>query len=294
MGGRRAVESCLAALAVAFSACGGGPRSLAFAPDPMSETMASPVAMPLAAARPASVSRKASSPAAASSATSRHTASSGAARRRPATAARAGNVAPPSRAPSTSAHGPSTPARTPSTTVRTPKIARVDSAALEFAVTARLAHEPLTRAIARRTRNPAMAERAAWAVTREAGRNRVSPSLLAAVLLIENRQLDSAAVSSQGAIGMMQVMPIHAGSYGCGSADLTSVDANICHGARILHLYLMRSRSVTVALRRYNGCVRGANTPRCSRYPVRVLQTAARLRRDILASATEADRHVRM
>ena len=185
-------------------------------------------------------------------------------------------------------------ARAPSTAARAPKIVRVDSAALEFAVTARLAHGPLTRAIARRTRNPAMAERAAWAVTREAGRIRVSPSLLAAVLLIENRQLDSAAVSSQGAIGMMQVMPIHAGSYGCGSADLTNVDANICHGARILHLYLVRSRSVAVALRRYNGCVHGANTPRCSRYPARVLQTAARLRRDILASATEADRHVRM
>jgi soluble lytic murein transglycosylase-like protein len=291
MGGRRAVESCLAALAVAFSACGGGPRSLAFSPEPVPEAMASPTAIPRAAVRPASINRKASSAAAASS----NKASSGTARRRPATAAaHAGNVAPPSRAPSASAHGPSTPARTPSTTVRTPKIARVDSAALEFAVTARLAHEPLTRAIARRTRNPAMAERAAWAVTREAGRIRVSPSLLAAVLLIENRQLDSTAVSSQGAIGLMQVMPIHAGSYGCGSADLTNVDTNICHGARILHLYLVRSRSVTVALRRYNGCVRGANTPRCSRYPVRVLQTAARLRRDILASATEADRHVRM
>jgi hypothetical protein len=25
------------------------------------------------------------------------------------------------------------------------------------------------------------------------------------------------------------------------------------------------SRSVSVALRRYNGCVRGTNTPRCSR-----------------------------
>jgi len=170
----------------------------------------------------------------------------------------------------------------------------VDSTALEFAVTARLAHEPLTRAIARRTRNSVLAERAAWAVTREAGRLRISPSLLAAVLLVENRQLDSAAVSSQGAIGLMQVMPIHAGSYGCESADLLTVDANICHGARILHLYLIRSRSVTVALRRYNGCVRGANTPRCYRYPVRVLQTAARLRRDILASAAPADRRVRM
>lgn len=164
----------------------------------------------------------------------------------------------------------------------------------EFAVTARLAHQPLTRAIARRTRNPELAERAAWAVTREAGRLRMSPSLLAAVLLVENRQLDSAAVSSQGAIGLMQVMPIHAGSYGCGSDDLRSVDANICHGARILHLYLVRSRSVTVALRRYNGCVRGANTPQCHRYPARVLRTAARLRRDLLASAAPADRRLRM
>jgi soluble lytic murein transglycosylase-like protein len=166
--------------------------------------------------------------------------------------------------------------------------ARVDSTALEFAVTARLAHGPLTRAIARRTRNPELAERAAWAVTREAGRLRMSPSLLAAVLLIENRQLDSAAVSSQGAIGLMQVMPLHAGSYGCASSDLRTVDANICHGARILHLYMTRSRSVAVALKRYNGCVRGTNTPRCDRYPVRVLQTAARLRRDILIGAAPA------
>jgi len=187
----------------------------------------------------------------------------------------------------------SSPRRLPPPAVSAPR-ARVDSTALEFAVTARLAHEPLARAIARRTRNPEVAERAAWAVTREAGRSRVSPSLLAAVLLIENRQLDSAAVSSQGAIGLMQVMPIHAGSYGCGNGDLRNVDTNICYGARILHLYLVRTRSVSVALRRYNGCVRGANTPRCSGYPVRVLRTAGRLRREMLASATEADRRVRM
>ena len=161
----------------------------------------------------------------------------------------------------------------------------MDSAALELAVTVRLAHQPLARALARRTRNPEVAERAAWAVTREAGRLHMSPSLLAAVLLIENRPLDSTAVSSQGAIGLMQVMPVHAGSYGCGSADLRNVDANICHGARILHIYLLRTRSVTLALRRYNGCVRGANTPRCHRYPVRVLATASRLRREMLATA---------
>ena len=177
---------------------------------------------------------------------------------------------------------------------RAPKpAARVDSTALEFAVTAKHAHQPLARAIARRTRNPAVAERAAWAVTREAARLKLSPSLLAAVLLIENRQLDSSAVSSQGAIGLMQVMPIHAGSYGCGSADLRTVDANICHGARILHTYIRRTRSVAVALRRYNGCVRGSVTPGCQRYPGRVLRTAGRLRREMLASAATADRPTR-
>jgi soluble lytic murein transglycosylase-like protein len=161
--------------------------------------------------------------------------------------------------------------------------APVDSTALELAVTTREAHLPIARALAKRTRNSAVAERAAWAVTREAGRLKVSPSLLAAVLLHENRALDSSAVSSAGAVGLMQVMPIHAGSYGCASANLQAVDANICHGARILHTYLVRTRSVPRALRRYNGCVRGTNTPGCSRYPMRVLQTAARIRREILA-----------
>ena len=91
------------------------------------------------------------------------------------------------------------------------------------------------------------------------------------------------AVSRSGAVGLMQVMPFHAGSYGCASADLRLVDANICHGARILHTYLVRTRSVPRALRRYNGCVSGTVTPGCHRYPLRVLRTAARIRREILA-----------
>ena len=207
------------------------------------------------------------------------------------------------RAPVLDAQGavvPTIPPRVPSVpSRRSPAVARIslvapDSAALEFAMTARLAHEPLARVLARRTRNTAVAERAAYAVTREARRLRMSPSLLAAVLLTENRQLDSAAISSQGAVGLMQVMPMHAGSYGCGSTDLINVDTNICHGSRILHRYLVRSPSVSAALRRYNGCVRGANTPRCSLYPATVLRTAGRLRHDMLVDAEESDRRVRM
>jgi soluble lytic murein transglycosylase-like protein len=163
----------------------------------------------------------------------------------------------------------------------------IDSSALERAVIARFSHRPLALALARRTRNPALADRAAAAVVREAEQLRMSPSVLGAVLLIENRGLDSSAVSGQGAVGLMQVMPMHAGSYGCSSRELREVDANICHGSRLLHRMLKRTGSLHVALRRYNGCVRGTNTPRCERYPVRVLRTASRLRRDMLASAAE-------
>jgi soluble lytic murein transglycosylase-like protein len=165
-----------------------------------------------------------------------------------------------------------------------PPAIRLDSAAMELAVTREYAHGPLALALARRTRNPQMADRAASAVVREAERLRLSPSLLAAVLLIENAPLDSVAVSHQGAIGMMQVMPVHLGSFGC-TADLVNVESNICHGARLLKHLVRRTGSVQLALKRYNGCVRGRNTPRCSRYPVRVMSTASRLRREVLASA---------
>jgi len=168
-----------------------------------------------------------------------------------------------------------------------PHIRWADSTVLERAVTTRLGYEPLARVLARRTRRPELADRAAAAVVREGRRLNLSPSLLAAVLLIENRALDTAAVSSQGAVGLMQVMPVHAGSYGCASTDLKELDANICHGARLLRLYVVRSRTLRLALRRYNGCVRGTVTPRCSRYPARVLATAASVRREMLRIAAQ-------
>lgn len=164
---------------------------------------------------------------------------------------------------------------------------RVDSAALEREVTKRLAYRPLAIALTRRLRNPELADRVAAAVVYEAGRLRMSPSLLAGVLLIENGPADSTAISTQGAIGMMQVMPVHIGSYGCLSGDLLNLEANICHGARLLNTYLRRTKSVELALRRYNGCVRGRNTPRCHRYPLRVMRTASSVRREMLLTAAK-------
>lgn len=170
---------------------------------------------------------------------------------------------------------------------RKPTPARADSVALERALTKEHAHWPLALALARRSGNPDVAEQAAAALVYEANRLRLSPSLLGAVLLIENTPLDPVAVSNQGAIGLMQVMPVHRGNYGC-LPDLVSVESNICHGARILQTMVRRTKSVPLALKRYNGCVRGRNTPRCWRYPGRVLRTASRLRREMLLIAADS------
>ena len=165
----------------------------------------------------------------------------------------------------------------------------LDSAALERALTKRLAHRPLAMALAPRMRNPELADRVAAAVVYEAGRARISPSVLAAVLVIENARFDTSAVSTEGAIGLMQVMPMHVGSYRCLSGDLLNAEANICHGARLLQSHLRRTRDIETALRRYNGCVRGRNTPRCQRYPGRVMRTASRIRQEILASGASLE-----
>jgi soluble lytic murein transglycosylase-like protein len=78
-----------------------------------------------------------------------------------------------------------------------------------------------------------------------------------------------------GARGLMQVMPFHAGKWkGCPNADLFAIDSNICHGVSILADLIKRSPSVATALQRYNGCVRGTNTPNCYTYSGKVLKFA--------------------
>jgi hypothetical protein len=74
----------------------------------------------------------------------------------------------------------------------------------------------------------------------------------------------------------MQVMPLHGGKWGCGSSDLFNIESNICHGVQILKAALDGSPNTRVALLRYNGCVRGRNTPNCHRYDDTVLRHAGR------------------
>jgi soluble lytic murein transglycosylase-like protein len=166
--------------------------------------------------------------------------------------------------------------------VQLPAVQLPDSAALEREVVARFAHRPLAYLLGRHTRKPGMANRIARALVKEAGRLQVAPSLLAGVLLTENSRLEPRSVSSQGAIGLMQVMHFHAGEFDCGSDDLLQVESNICHGARVFGRYLKRTGDVRTALLRYNGCVAGTNTPNCGRYPSKVLRTAKKIRYQLL------------
>jgi soluble lytic murein transglycosylase-like protein len=166
-----------------------------------------------------------------------------------------------------------------------------DSAALEHAALTRFKDAPLARLLRRRNPEPEMAGRMARAILVEAKRLKVAPSLLAAVLLIENPRLQAEAVSSQGAMGLMQVMPFHAGEFGCASVDLLEVEANICHGARVFGRYLKRAATIEGALLRYNGCVKSINTPNCQRYPAKVLRAQGKVRHELIryAAITPSD-----
>lgn len=136
--------------------------------------------------------------------------------------------------------------------------------------------QPMERVLLRYRNDPALVRRISVALVREANRTQVEPRLLLAVLLVENPWLDPRIKSPVGAVGLMQVMPIHDGQWGCG-ANLEDVDTNICHGARIFANDLRRTRgNVERALLRYNGCVHGTNTPDCQQYPNRVFAKAGR------------------
>ena len=160
----------------------------------------------------------------------------------------------------------------------------LDSIQAESRLPAVAMRRPLERYLGRFSDDRLLVRRISLAVLRESRRQQVPPSLITAVLLTENTTLRPDAESSVGAQGLMQVMPFHAGARLCNSADLVDVDSNICHGTLILARNLRATNTSVAALLRYNGCVRGTNTPDCHRYPGRVLARASVVRREILAA----------
>jgi soluble lytic murein transglycosylase-like protein len=137
---------------------------------------------------------------------------------------------------------------------------------------------PLERVLlSYRSDDPRLIRRVAVSLLREARRTELEPRLLLAVMLVENPWIDPDARSFMGARGLMQVMPFHEGKWDPCPPSLDEVESNICHGASIFAAYLKQEKgNVDRALLRYNGCVRGTNTPNCHQYPNHVYARAGR------------------
>ena len=77
-----------------------------------------------------------------------------------------------------------------------------------------------------------------------------------AVMDVESR-FDRWAVSSAGAVGLMQVMPFWPDQLGMKRHQLTQIEANMRMGCAILRFYLQARARTTwrKALARYNGSV---------------------------------------
>lgn len=87
----------------------------------------------------------------------------------------------------------------------------------------------------------------------EARRARLSPELVLAVIDVESR-FDRYAISSAGALGLMQVMPFWLKELGRPDDNLFDVQTNLRYGCTILRHYLDREKgSLIPALARYNG-----------------------------------------
>jgi soluble lytic murein transglycosylase-like protein len=87
----------------------------------------------------------------------------------------------------------------------------------------------------------------------EAKRVNLPPALVMAVIDVESK-FDRWAVSSAGAVGLMQIMPFWPTKLGMSNAELVRIPQNIRMGCTILKFYLDREKGdYTKALARYNG-----------------------------------------
>lgn len=95
----------------------------------------------------------------------------------------------------------------------------------------------------------------------EAQRLNLPAGLVLAVIDVESR-FDRWAVSSSGAVGLMQVMPFWPQQLGMSNAQLVHIPQNIRMGCTILKFYLDRTKGdYTKALARYNGSANRRDYP---------------------------------
>jgi hypothetical protein len=124
----------------------------------------------------------------------------------------------------------------------------------------------------------ARADTVSYFAVREAYLRGIPPAVVFGVMLTENSRFVSKALSNVGAVGLMQVYPkvwLKALQDKFG-ADLATDSTNLKYGVYILSTYIKTDQgraaasAVNKGLLRYNGCVRGTNTPHCHNYPSKV------------------------
>lgn len=134
----------------------------------------------------------------------------------------------------------------------------------------------------------ARADSIAHFAVREAFLRGVPPAVIFGVMLTENAQFISRAQSNVGAVGLMQIYPkywLKDLSEKFKDPNIATDSTNLRYGVFILehylkprgrktapnqHLIATQPGSLMKGLLRYNGCVRGTNTPRCHTYPNKV------------------------
>lgn len=135
----------------------------------------------------------------------------------------------------------------------------------------------------------ARADSVARFAVREAFLRGIPPAVIFGVILTENAQFISRARSNVGAVGLMQVYEkVWAAEMRrrFGKGDIAADSTNLRYGVFILSTYLKpggqsgvqsaqhvasaRPGSLMKGLLKYNGCVRGTNTPHCVTYPTKV------------------------
>ena len=100
-----------------------------------------------------------------------------------------------------------------------------------------------------------------WCESRRSSEQRLPPGLVLALIDVESR-FNRWAVSSAGAVGLMQVMPFWPAQLGMHRHQLTQVDANLRMGCAILRHYLAQEHNdMRRALGRYNGSLKSRAYP---------------------------------
>ncbi len=122
----------------------------------------------------------------------------------------------------------------------------------------------MSQRLARKLPDPQTRVHLLQSVYGEAARARLRPELVLAVIETESN-FDRFAISSAGARGLMQIMPLWLEEIGRPEDNLFDVATNLRYGCTILRYYLDQEDGHRArALARYNG------SPGSSRYPARV------------------------